>query len=70
MNDPSRTQGGGCALAEKGASTILLRMKKETHVGLPVMSFPDLGSFDIWLNEQLRTSAGPRLRLAKRERTS
>jgi len=54
------------ALAENGASTILLRMKAETKVGLPVMSFPDFASFDVWLNEQRRTSAGLWLRLAKK----
>jgi len=41
-------------------------MKEETQAGLPVMSFPDLVSFDAWLNEQPRTSDGLWLRLAKK----
>ena len=40
-------------------------MKDEARAGLPVMSFPDLASFDEWLNEQPRTSVGLWLRLAK-----
>jgi uncharacterized protein YdeI (YjbR/CyaY-like superfamily) len=41
-------------------------MSEKTQAGLPVMSFPDLASFDVWLNEQPRTSGGLWLRLAKK----